>query len=367
MPTELALLPFIESAFNPQALSTAKASGMWQFMAATGRDFNLKQNMFQDERRDVLASTDAALNYLESCTACSATGIWRWPPITGAKARSSAPSQGDSGRPAHRLQQPVGVHAGRNPQLRAEAAGGQEHHRHPGAYGIVLPKVENQPYFVTIRKTRDIDVQVAAELAELPMEEFKALNPQFNRPVIVGGADTHILLPEEQCRKIQVESGQVDGGAVVLDRAQGDLRARAHRDYRGPFPHHAGSHPRSQQYSAAHGAQGGSTILVPRPEEQLKDIAQEVAESATLAMEPDRPPTRRISVKVGRNDTLASIAARNGVSVDDLKSWNKLSRENLSRGQRLSLHVPTQIRVSARNRRAAGTIYGGPRRSSRPR
>ncbi|MEN3291554.1 MAG: rane-bound lytic murein transglycosylase, partial [Burkholderiales bacterium] len=65
MPMELALLPFIESAFNPQAYSTAKAAGMWQFIPSTGRDFNLKQNMFTDERRDVLASTDAALTYLQ--------------------------------------------------------------------------------------------------------------------------------------------------------------------------------------------------------------------------------------------------------------------------------------------------------------
>ena len=65
MPTELALLPFIESAFNPQAVSGAKAAGMWQFMPATGKDFELKQNMFRDDRRDVLASTRAALDYLK--------------------------------------------------------------------------------------------------------------------------------------------------------------------------------------------------------------------------------------------------------------------------------------------------------------
>ena len=65
MPTELALLPFIESAFNPQAVSSAKAAGMWQFMPATGKDFALKQNVFRDDRRDVLASTRAALDYLQ--------------------------------------------------------------------------------------------------------------------------------------------------------------------------------------------------------------------------------------------------------------------------------------------------------------
>ena len=64
MPTELALLPFIESAFNPQALSTANAAGLWQFVPGTGRDYDLKQNAFKDDRRSVLASTDAALSYL---------------------------------------------------------------------------------------------------------------------------------------------------------------------------------------------------------------------------------------------------------------------------------------------------------------
>jgi len=65
MPTELALLPFIESAFNPQAMSSARASGIWQFMPATGKDFELKQNLFRDDRRDVLASTRAAMDYLQ--------------------------------------------------------------------------------------------------------------------------------------------------------------------------------------------------------------------------------------------------------------------------------------------------------------
>jgi len=65
MPTELALLPFIESAFNPQAVSTARAMGMWQFMPATGKDFDLKQNVFRDDRRDIQASTRAALDYLQ--------------------------------------------------------------------------------------------------------------------------------------------------------------------------------------------------------------------------------------------------------------------------------------------------------------
>ncbi|HTJ99794.1 MAG TPA: transglycosylase SLT domain-containing protein, partial [Bordetella sp.] len=66
MPTELALLPFVESAYNPTALSRAQASGLWQFVPATGQHFNLKQDWWRDERRDPIASTNAALDYLES-------------------------------------------------------------------------------------------------------------------------------------------------------------------------------------------------------------------------------------------------------------------------------------------------------------
>jgi membrane-bound lytic murein transglycosylase D len=99
MPTELALLPFIESAFNPQAISSAKASGMWQFMPATGRDFALKQNIFRDDRRDV-ATTGATCwppparrwTTWRGCMRSSATGTWRWRPTTGAKAMCSGRS-----------------------------------------------------------------------------------------------------------------------------------------------------------------------------------------------------------------------------------------------------------------------------------
>jgi membrane-bound lytic murein transglycosylase D len=92
MPTELALLPFIESAFNPQAVSSAKAAGMWQFMPATGKHFELKQNVFRDDRRDVLASTRAALDYLQKLHGMFGDWHLRWPPTTGVKAASAVPS-----------------------------------------------------------------------------------------------------------------------------------------------------------------------------------------------------------------------------------------------------------------------------------
>ena len=128
MPTELALLPFIESAFNPQAVSSAKAAGMWQFMPATGKDFDLKQNTFRDDRRDVLASTRAALDYLQKLyrmfgdwQLALAAYNWGEGSVGRAIARNKAAGLGAD------LQRPQ--HADGNPHVRAQAAGGQEHRR----------------------------------------------------------------------------------------------------------------------------------------------------------------------------------------------------------------------------------------------
>jgi membrane-bound lytic murein transglycosylase D len=346
MPTELALLPFIESAFNPQALSTAKAAGMWQFMAATGRDFNLKQNMFRDERRDVLASTDAALTYLEKLHGMFgdwqlALAAYNWGEGSVQRAIAKATA---AGQPTDFNSLSAYMPAEtRNyvPKLQAV----KNIIATPAAYDIVLPKVDNQPYFVTIRRTRDIDVQVAAKLAELPMEEFKALNPQFNKPVIVGSTDTQILLPKNNAEKFKTNLGKWTQAlsswtAHKVTSARERIETIAARFRTTPeVIREVNNIPPRMVLKA------GSTILVPRPEDQERDIAQEVAESAVLAMEPDRPPTRRISVKVGKNDTLSSIAARNGVSVEQVKSWNKLSRDTVSRGQTLALHVPNQMRL----------------------
>ena len=157
MPTEIALLPFVESAFNPQAKSGAKAMGIWQFMPATGKDFQLTQNMFRDERRDLLQSTDAALDYLQrlhnqfgSWELALAAYNWGAGNITKAQKRNLA-----AGLPTDYLSLKM-PNETRNyvPKLLAYRKIVMD----PQSYGIVLPDLENHPYFVAVDVGNDIDV-----------------------------------------------------------------------------------------------------------------------------------------------------------------------------------------------------------------
>jgi len=356
MPTELALLPFIESAFNPQALSTANAAGMWQFIPSTGRTFNLKQNMFTDERRDVLASTDAALTYLQKLYGmfgdwqlALAAYNWGEGSVQRAINRNLA-----AGLPIDfntlSAQMPLET---RNyvPKLQAVkniiAA--------PGDFGIELPKVDNQPYFVTIGKTRDIDVKVAAQLAELSLDEFKALNPQFNRPVIIGGDDTKILLPESNAEKFKANIAKFtqtlsSWTSHTVSSARERIETIASRF--GTTPEVIRS---VNQIPPRMLLKAGSTILVPKTETSMEsdisqDISQEVADNAHMAVTPDVPDTRRIYVKAGRRDTLNSIANRYRVTVAQLRQWNGLRRDVLANGQSLQLQVPYHAAAPVRVR-----------------
>ena len=341
MPTELALLPFIESAFNPEAYSTAKAAGMWQFIPSTGRDFNLKQNMFKDERRDVLASTDAALTYLQRLY--SMFGDWQLALAAynwgeGSVQRAVNKNRA-SGLPTdfNSLSALMPVET-RNyvPKLQAV----KNIIANPEQYGLTLPKIDNQPYFVTIGKTRDIDIKVAAQLAELSVDEFKALNPQFNRPVITGSSDTQILLPQSNAEKFKANLAKWGHAlsswtAHKVTAARERIETIAAQFHTTPQLIREVNHiPPNMRLKA------GSTVLVPKTDHAPeKDIAPELVENATMAVEPDVPDTRRIWVKVGRRDSLASIAQRNRVSVAQIKTWNNLKRDKVAAGQTLQLNV----------------------------
>ena len=201
MPTEIALLPMVESSFNPMAYSRSHASGLWQFIPATGKRFNLEQSWWQDERRDVVASTGAALEYLQ--TIYDMHGDWHlalasynWGEGAVKRAIEKNMARGlptdyasltmpsETRHYVPKLQALKNIFS--NPTLMSQ---------------LGLPEILNRPYFATIGTPRAMDVKTAARLANMPVDEFLALNPSHNRPVMK--ADTPVVLPAEKVATFQ--------------------------------------------------------------------------------------------------------------------------------------------------------------------
>jgi membrane-bound lytic murein transglycosylase D len=338
MPTELALLPFIESAYSPQALSVAKAAGMWQFMPGTGRDYNLKQNMWQDERRDVLASTSAALDYLSRLHdmfgdwhLALAAYNWGEGNVQRAIARNEAaglPTDYESLRMPNETRNYV-------PKLQAV----KNIVANPQMYGLTLPDIPNHPYFVTVTTARDIDVTMAAKLAGMSVEEFRSLNPSFSKPVILGATNPQILLPFDNAASFQRNLTSYTGALsswttyTVTERA----RPAAIAEKIGVD---ADTLMSVNRIPAGMRLKPGSTIVVPRTDDDDEDISADVAENAMLAVERDVPDTRKMVIRVRRKQSIAVLADRYDVSVAQVRAWNRTHREMFMPGQVVVLHVP---------------------------
>ncbi|HEX7053533.1 MAG TPA: transglycosylase SLT domain-containing protein [Burkholderiales bacterium] len=214
MPTEIALLPMVESAFNPMAYSRAHASGLWQFIPGTGKRWELQQNWWYDGRRDILDSTNAALDYLQYLYEMHgdwqlALASYNWG--EGAVARAIARNR-SAGKPADFAHLPMPLETRHYlPKLQALKNIILE----PAAHGVALEPIPNQPYFATVTKLRDIDVQLAARLAEMPVEEFIALNPGFSRPLIRASVTPRIVLPADRIDVFHENLEKLDEKSLV--------------------------------------------------------------------------------------------------------------------------------------------------------
>ncbi|MDE2092880.1 MAG: transglycosylase SLT domain-containing protein [Burkholderiales bacterium] len=341
MPTELALLPFIESAFNPQAMSSARASGMWQFIPSTGKHFDLKQNVFRDDRRDVLASTRAALDYLQKLHGMFgdwqlALAAYNWGEgnVQRAIARNQKlglPTDYSSLKMPAETQNYV-------PKLQAV----KNIVAHPADFGLTLPPLQNHPYFLAVPIDRDMDVAVAVKLAGMPLADFQTLNPQMNKPVILAAGTPQVLLPYDNAnqfvRELPLHRGPLASWTAWVapktlrpaDAAKrvGMSEAQLREINRIP--------PRML-------VKAGSTLLVPRSASRETDVSSEIADNATMSLAPDAPPLRRMWLKAGRKDSVASVARRYRVSALQVAEWNQVGAAAAFKpGQRIVVFVASK-------------------------
>jgi membrane-bound lytic murein transglycosylase D len=197
MPMELALLPIVESAYNPRAESRARASGMWQFIPSTGKMYGLERTWWYDGRRDVVAATNAALNYLQRLYDIFgdwplALAAYNWGDGSVKRAQAKNIARGISTEyPAITMPAETRNYVPKLLAIRNIIA-------NPLAYGIKLAMIPDKPYFTTLKPQRHIDVKVAAKLAEISVEELLHLNPGYIRPVIAHKENRQLVLPIEK-------------------------------------------------------------------------------------------------------------------------------------------------------------------------
>ena len=351
MPTELALLPFIESAFNPEAVSSAKAAGMWQFMPATGKYFDLKQNMFRDERRGVVESTRAALDYLQKLYGmfgdwhlALAAYNWGEGSVSRALAKNKAAGLGltysDLNMPNETRYYVPKLQAVKN--IIAQ----------PQSFNARLPLIQNHPYFRSVSITRDIDVKLAANFAGIGLDDFKALNPSMSRPVILAAGTPEILLPWDNADKFLRRLEEHASKPLASWTAWSVPKTMKIADV-GKLVNMTESELRSIN-PIPNGMQvkQGSTLLVTRQGRLDNDVTEHLADNAQISFAPE-VVLRRIMVTALKGDTLASLAARHDVTPANIAAWNKLKMPvALKPGQSIAILVPTT--ASSKGSKTAG-------------
>ncbi|HEX7888196.1 MAG TPA: transglycosylase SLT domain-containing protein [Ramlibacter sp.] len=345
MPTELALLPFIESAFNPQAVSSARAAGMWQFMPATGKDYDLKQNVFRDDRRNVLASTRAALDYLQKLYGMFgdwhlALAAYNWGEgnVSRAIQRNQRAGRGtgyaDLNMPEETRNYVPKLQAVKNIVLS------------PEQFRADLPLIENHPYFQSVSLKRDMDVELAARLADVNIEDFKALNPQLNRPVILAAGTSQILLPWDNATVFKRNFEAYDEGKYASWTAWSAPSTMSAAEAARRLAWNENELRNVNTIPPRMLIKAGSVLIVPR-KNAAQDVPDHVADNGQLSLAPEAA-MRRTVIRAGKRDTVASIASRYKLSASQVADWNNVGASAAFRaGQQVVLHLPVRATRSA--------------------
>ncbi len=335
MPAEIALLPIVESAFDPDAYSHKHAAGLWQFVPATGKAFGLEQNWWHDERRDIVAATDAALDYLQMLHRMFgnwqlALAAYNWG--QGALLKVIADDHGG--------EKSVNFAAIRMPtetrQYVAKLLAIRNIISHPRRYGVRLSPIFNRPYFEQIELTEQIDVHLVARLAGISEKEFNALNPAYNRPVIrISNAPRRLLLPVSNVmnfvKNIENYDKELVSWRIHEVKEKESLPELAQR-YRIDVSKLAGINGLRLQSVL----KDGQLLLVPRDGRGTRERTY-LAYGSDSTVSGNAGSGQLIHI-VRKGETLHGIAKRYGINVKTILSWNNGSTR-LSVGQRLVLKL----------------------------
>lgn len=335
MPTEIALLPMIESAYNPKAYSRSSASGIWQFIPSTGKHFGLKQNWWVDNRRNITLATDAALTYLQKLHAMF--GAWDL-----ALAAYNA-GEGTIGRAIERnrkLGLPTDYESlnlpdeTRNyvPKLQAV----KNLMTHPSNYGLEIPTIANTPYFAKVSAPAKIDTHLVAKLAEINHDEFLALNPSYDRPLINGEHENlELLLPIMAAQTFKTNLANYEKPLVNWQTYQAKRGERMDK-IASKFGINLAQLRDVNDLSAQPKMKKSTTLLVPKGNES-EDAPLTVVEDNEV--ESDSSTNKTVTHKVKKGEIMQSIAKYYGVSVKQILAANSLRNTKVKAGQVLNIEL----------------------------
>lgn len=311
MPSELALLPVIESAYDPRATSPQQASGIWQFIPSTGKVFGLKQNGWYDGRKDVVTATTAALDYLAKLQ--DMFGSWEIALaayncgegcVTRAIQRNRI-----LGRPTdyRSLDLPAET---RNYVPRLLAV--RNLVREPERFGLQLESLPNQPYFQLINLPYPIEARAAAKLAGMDMDELLALNPGFRRHVLHTESQSQLALPVDKLELFQSNMAAEIGQRARLYRykaQKGELLSEIAKRFDVSLQWLKDHNPLDLNRGKMASTQN---LVVPNQPRALRP--------STLAQKTTTRKTRTHTIR--RGDTLSGLARHYKVSVADIRQYN---------------------------------------------
>lgn len=342
MPSEIALLPMVESAFNPQAISTSKAAGIWQFMPETGKHFGLKQDWWQDNRRGITAATDAALTYLQRLHVMFGT----WDLALAAYNAGEGTVQRAIERNRRKglptdyasLQLPNET---KNyvPKLQAI----KNIMTKPEKYGLNIEYIPNKPYFKKVKVPNKIDAKLAAELAEISLEEFNLLNPEYKRPLLSNSNLTQeILLPVEAAETFQFNLANNDKPLVSWQTYHAKRGERMDKIAKR-FGIEVNTLRETNNINSKSVADNQPILIPDAAPTKFNNTANASANKSETQTSP-------ITHIVEAKETLFSIAKRYSTSMDKIISDNQLTSSDLKTGQTLLIVNPALLNESSQQK-----------------